>query len=146
MLLRLAKEGVDDLDKSASFRLSEAPRRSTPSLGERNLILSSNMQLKISKQRIALALVASVFLILQGMGNLSSGRWSKSTAALFMMVAPVLTFIVAVTVNPARRGIFGSPDERRQATRQFGTTVLLWIVAAATILIGLKVMDWYQAQ
>jgi hypothetical protein len=72
------------------------------------------MQLKISKQRIALASVASVFWILQGMGNLSSGRWSKPIGVLFMILAPVLTFILAVTLNPARQGIFGSPDEKRR--------------------------------
>jgi hypothetical protein len=99
------------------------------------------MQLKISKQRIALASVASVFWILQGMGNLSTGRWSKPMAVVFMILAPALTFTVAVTVNPVRQGILGRPDEKRQAISQFRTSVLLWVVAAAAIFIGFKLMD-----
>jgi cephalosporin-C deacetylase-like acetyl esterase len=35
VILLRAKEGVDDLDKSASFEVGAAPRRSTSSLGTR---------------------------------------------------------------------------------------------------------------
>jgi hypothetical protein len=102
------------------------------------------MQLKFSTQRIAFASVASVVWILLGLGNLSSGRWSKPVAVLFVILAPVLTFIVAVTINPARQGIFGSPGEKRQAIGQFRTTVLIWVAAFVAILIWLKLVHWYQ--
>jgi hypothetical protein len=104
------------------------------------------MQLKISKQRIAFASVASIVWMSLGLGNLSSGRWSKPIAVLFVILAPVLTFIVAFTVDPARQGIFGSTDEKRQAIGQFRTTVLIWVAAFVAILIGLKLVDWYQTR
>jgi len=102
------------------------------------------MQLKISKQRIALASVASVVWILLGLGNLSNGRWSKPTAVLFLVLAPLVTFIIAVTAHPARQSIFGTPDGKREAIGQFRTTALIWVVAFVAILVGFQLVHWYQ--
>jgi hypothetical protein len=69
----------------------------------------------------------------------TTSGWSKPIAVLFMILAPVLTFIVVVTVNPAPQGIFGTPDEKRQAIGQLRTTMLIWVVVAAVMLAVFKV-------
>ena len=102
------------------------------------------MRFNFSILRIALASALSVLWVLQGWGNLSSGRWSKLVAIAFMILAPALTFIAAVTVNPAQRGILGTPDEKRRAIDQFRKTLLLWVLVALVMLVVFKAAHWYQ--
>jgi hypothetical protein len=70
---------------------------------------------------------------------------SKSQWRLIVL-AFALGACVAFTVDPARQGIFGSTDEKRQAIGQFRTTVLIWVAAFVAILIGLKLVHWYQTR
>ena len=102
------------------------------------------MHPKITPKRVVLASAASIFWVLLGLGNMSAGHWSQQTAILFVILAPVITFIVAVTVEANPQGLLGAPDEKREAFRQIRTQSLIWVAAVLIFLVVFKLLDWYQ--